>query len=186
MQSSTTALDFINFSREEVAELFILTKVGDSNAFIELSEKVRNICYSYFLSKYKQGKIRNIDDVDDLTNNVYLSFAEQYKNIENLEFWLRRVLFLNFINWYKKNRKWKMFELKDYHLNNDKINHTDKLDSEIILAFVGELSSEKQNILKMRFWESLKFAEIAENIGKSEDAVKKMFYRTIADLKNNF
>jgi len=35
----------------------------------------------------------------------------------------------------------------------------------------------------MRFWEDLKFAEIAENLGKSEDAIKKMFYRTIDELK---
>ena len=186
MQASTAILDFINFSQEEVEELFIQTRSGDSQAFIKLSAKVRNICYSYFLLKYKQGKIINIDDVDDLTNNVYLSFAEQYQNIENLEYWLRRVLFLNFVGWYKKNRKWKMFELKDCYLQDYKINPSEKLDSEIILAYVGAISSDKQMILKMRFWEGLKFADIADIMGKSEDAVKKMFYRTIEDLKNIF
>ncbi|MGE5811815.1 MAG: hypothetical protein ACM339_09950 [Ignavibacteria bacterium] len=36
----------------------------------------------------------------------------------------------------------------------------------------------------MRFWEELKFSEIAENLNKTEDAVKKMFYRTIDELKS--
>ena len=71
-------LNHINFSRKELGELFTLAKNGDSNAFNKLSEYIRNICYSYFLSKHRQNRIKNIDDVDDLTNNVYLSFAEQY------------------------------------------------------------------------------------------------------------
>ena len=66
------------------------------------------------------------------------------------------------------------------------LNPNDKLDAEKILSVVDTLSSDKQKILKMRFWEGLKFAEIAESIGKSEDAVKKMFYRTIEELKNKF
>jgi RNA polymerase sigma factor (sigma-70 family) len=45
------------------------------------------------------------------------------------------------------------------------------------------LVEDKQKIIKMRFWENLKFSEIAENLNKSEDAVKKMFYRIIEELK---
>lgn len=180
-------LNYINFSQAELKELFTSATNGDSAAFKELSGYVRNICYSYFLSKHRQGKIRNIDDVDDLTNNVYLSFAEQYQNIENLEFWLRRVLFLNFINWHKKNSSRKMFELNEsIALESNELSPVDKLDAEKILSEVETLSKEKQMILKLRFWEGLKFNEIAENLGKSEAAVKKMFYRVIEELKNKF
>ena len=63
------------------------------------------------------------------------------------------------------------------------MNPGDKVDAEKILSLLNTLSEEKQKILKMRFWEDLKFAEIAENLNKSEDAVKKMFYRTIEELK---
>ncbi len=184
---STQKLNYINFSQQELEELFSSSKRGDSAAFSELSGYIRNICYSYFLSKQRQGKIRNIEDVDDLANNVYLSFAEQYQNIENLEFWLRRVLFLNFVSWYKKNNSRKMFELNEaIYIENKDLNPNDKLDADKVLAVLDTLSNDKQKILKMRFWEGLKFAEIAESIGKSEDAVKKMFYRTIEELKSKF
>jgi RNA polymerase sigma-70 factor, ECF subfamily len=177
-------LNYINFSQKELGKLFSSARDGDAAAFKELSGYVRNICYSYFLSKHRQGKIRNIEDVDDLTNNVYLSFAEQYQNIENLEFWLRRVLFLNFISWHKKNSSHKTFELNEaYYVEDKEMNPNDKIDAEKILSLLNTLSSDKQKILKMRFWEGLKFAEIAESINKSEDAVKKMFYRTIEELK---
>ena len=35
----------------------------------------------------------------------------------------------------------------------------------------------------MRYWEEFKFAEIAAKLGKKEAAVKKMFYRTIDEIK---
>lgn len=177
-------LNYLNFNQKELEELFSKSKEGDSKAFESLSGYVRNISHSYFLSKYRQGRIINKDDVDDLSNNVYLSFAEQYEKIENLEFWLRRVLFLNFISWNKKKSQHQTIELEEvYYLKSEEINPADITDANKILSIIDTLSEEKQRIIKMRFWENLKFAEIAENLNKSEDAVKKMFYRTIDELK---
>jgi RNA polymerase sigma-70 factor (ECF subfamily) len=177
-------LNYINFTQKELEQLFTAAREGDSKSFDELSGYVRHISYSYFLSKHRQGKIINKDDVDDLTNNVFLSFAEQYHKVENLEFWLRRVLFLTFVNWYKKNKNRRTFELEEArYMPNQELNPGDKVDAGKILEVLDTLSPDKQKILKMRFWEDLKFAEIAEKLNKSEDAVKKMFYRTIEEIK---
>lgn len=178
-------LNYMNFTHKDLDELFIDARSGNSKAFDSLSGYVRHISHSYFLSKYRQGRIINKDDVDDLSNNVYLSFAEQYHKIENLEFWLRRVLFLNFINWHKKNTQYRNLELEEAHyISQEGITPAETLDAEKILSIVDTLSEEKQKIIKMRFWEDLKFSEIAENLNKTEDAVKKMFYRTIEELKS--
>lgn len=177
-------LNYVNFTRNELEELFVNSKNGDNKSFEALSGYVRHISFSYFQSKQRSGKIVNVEDVDDLTNNVYLSFAEQYHKIDNLEFWLRRVLFLNFINWYKKSRSSKLLELnKAMFIENNGLSSADKIDAEKILMHLDKLSEEKQKVIRMRFWEDLKFSEIAENLNKSEDAVKKMFYRTIEELK---
>jgi RNA polymerase sigma-70 factor (ECF subfamily) len=178
-------LNYINFTQNELDDLFVNSKNGDNKAFESLSGYVRHISYSYFQSKQRSGKIINMDDVDDLTNNVYLSFAEQYHKIDNLEFWLRRVLFLNFVNWYKKNKSSKLFELNEAnYIENKEIHPGDSIDVQKILSNLDKLSEEKQKVIRMRFWEDLKFSEIAENLNKSEDAVKKMFYRTIEELKD--
>ena len=178
-------INYINFPQKELNKLISSARTGDSKAFEKLSKHVRNISYSYFLSKHRLGKIKNIDDVDDLTNTVYLSFAEQYHKIENLEYWLRRVLFLNFINFYKKNKTQRMFGLEEAHyVEHTDMNPGDNVDVEKIISLLNILSDDKQSIIKMRFWEGLKFNEIADKINKSEDAVKKMFYRTIEELKN--
>lgn len=146
---------------------------------------MREISYSYFLSKYHAKKIANKDDVDDLTSNVYISFAEQYQKIATIENWLRRVLFLTFVRWYKKSRAKRTFELNEEITVDDSSHKTDEgFDFGVALKAMDKLSEEKQEIIKLRFWGDFKFSEIAEQLGKKEAAVKKMFYRSIEELKN--
>lgn len=71
-----------------------------------------------------------------------------------------------------------------FYLKEENENPGNKVDAAKILSVLDTLSSDKQKIIKLRFYEDLKFSEIAEILNKSEDAVKKMFYRTIEELKN--
>lgn len=127
----------------------------------------------------------NIDDAEDLTQSVYLSFAKQYQNIEVIEKWLRRVLFLNFVKWYKVNKQKRTSELKEnIPVPDDTVESSTLVDADTILSVLDTMSEEKQEIVKLRFWGDLKFAEIAEKMNKNEAAVKKMFYRTLLDIKD--
>lgn len=146
---------------------------------------MREISYSYFLSKHRAHKIVNKDDVDDLATNVYIAFAEQYHKIDFIENWLRRVLFLTYVRWYKQNNQRRAIELNEEITADDSNLRTDEgFDVNAILGVLDTLSEEKQEIVKMRFWGDLKFAEIAEKLNKNEAAIKKMFYRTIEEIKN--
>lgn len=122
--------------------------------------------------------------MDDLTNNVYLAFAEQYHSIESLENWLRRVLFLTFVKWYK-NQKSKstapLYENVEYDGGLEQ--KADQFDVDAVLKILSTMSEEKQEIVRLRFWGDSKFSEIAEKLDKNEAAVKKMFYRTIIEIK---
>jgi RNA polymerase sigma-70 factor (ECF subfamily) len=123
--------------------------------------------------------------VDDLASTVYIAFAEQYHKIEVIENWLRRVLFLTFVRWYKQNNLRRTFELNEEITADDSnIRTDDGFDVNAILNMLDTLSEEKQEIVKLRFWGDLKFSEIAERLNKNEAAIKKMFYRTIEELKN--
>ena len=146
---------------------------------------MREISYSYFLSKHRAHKITNKDDVDDLATNVYIAFAEQYHKIDIIENWLRRVLFFTFVRWYKQNNQRRTIELNEDITADDSNLRTDEgFDVNAILKILDTLSDDKQEIVKLRFWGDLKFSEIAEKLNKNEAAIKKMFYRTIEELKN--
>ena len=94
-------------------------------------------------------------------------------------------MFLTFVRWYKKSRSKRTFELNEEITADDSNIRIDEgFDVGVVLKSLDKLSEEKQEIIKLRFWGDLKFSEIAKQLGKNEAAVKKMFYRSIDELKN--
>ena len=179
------AKTYRTFTNEELTVLLSSASNGDLRSFNEISKHVRSISFSYFLSKYKSGKLKNRDDADDLANDVFLAFSDQYKKIENIEHWLRRVLFLTFVNWYKKQKKHSYSQIYDNLTVEDSApNFGDNIDLQKIYSIVSGLKESKQEIIKMRFWEGLKFNEISEKLDKNESAVKKMLYRTLEEIRS--
>ncbi len=177
-------LTYHNFSGDELEKHLRLAISGNSDSFTKVSTAIRSIAYNYFEIKQKSGKLQNIEDAEDLANNVYLSFAEQYHKIQNIEHWLRRVVFLTFVNWYKKQKKHPHFELDEaYDVNAETPDPDISLDSKKAVEILNTLSEKKRDIIKMRFWEGLKFSEIADKLEKNEAAIKKMLYRTLEEIK---
>ena len=175
---------YSNFSKEELDALLEKAKTGDHLSFSKISVIIREISYSYFFSKFSLGKIQSKDDVDDLCQNLFLSFSKQYQNIENIENWLRRVLFLTYVNWYKKSSQNKSFEFDEsYYQKDDTEDIVGRADHETIVNILNTLDQKKQQIIKLRFWGGPKFSEIAEKLDGNEAAIKKMFYRTLEELK---
>lgn len=92
---------------------------------------------------------------------------------------------MTYVRWYKQNKQQRTFELNEEITADDTNLRTDEsLDINAVLQVLDTLSEEKQEIVKMRFWGDLKFAEIAGKLNKNEAAIKKMFYRTIEEIKN--
>jgi RNA polymerase sigma factor (sigma-70 family) len=181
---NSSKLSYQTFKRADLDVLVTKSKAGDEAAFGKLAGIVHQLAFGYFESKFRLGKIRNIDDAEDLAQNVYIAFQNQFNEIDNLENWLRRVLFLNFINYYKKCKAHKFFDV-DEVLRKKKIaeDHGSLYDVEMIMTVLKTLSEEKQIVLKMRIYDDLSFPDIAGEINKSVDAVKKIYYRTIEEIQ---
>jgi len=176
---------YYNFSKEELSELLELSKNGNTFSFDKLSGLIRSISFSYFKSKYNYGKLQTIDDADDLANDVFIAFAKQYQKIMDIEKWLRRVLFLTFVNFYKKQQSKTFFEFDESFYKDDASKDISiNIDSQKIITIISTLKDPKDKIIKMRFWEGMKFNEIAEKLSRNEAAVKKMFYRSIEEIRN--
>ncbi len=174
---------YYSFSGKALQELLDKVRKGELQYYDKLSSLVRAIAYSYFKSKYSYRKLNSLDDAEDLANDVFLSFAKQYQDIEKLENWLRRVLFLTFVNFYKKRKS--NLEYNDELYNDDKHeNEFSNVDMEKVSSIIKTLKDPKDKIIRMRFWEGMQFNEIAEKLNRNEPAIKKMFYRTLEEIKN--
>ena len=50
---------------------------------------------------------------------------------------------------------------------------------------MAELTNEQQMVLQLRYGGSMRFREVAEQMGKSENAVKQLQLRALASLQRN-
>lgn len=181
---NSSKLSYQTFKKADLDLLVTKSKAGDELSFGNLASIVHQLAFGYFESKYRLGKIRNLEDAEDLAQNVYIAFQNQFTEIDNVENWLRRVLFLNFINYYKKSKAHKFYDV-DEVLRKKKVaeDHGSSFDVQMILGVLKTLSEEKQVVLKMRIYDDLSFPDIADEINKSVDAVKKIYYRTIEEIQ---
>lgn len=112
-------------------------------------------------------------------------FAEKYNEIDQLENWLLKVLFLTFIRWYKRIKTKGTFQLDETISTSASVEqNSDLIDAGKAADILKNMSEEKQKIVQLRIWGGLKFQEIAEELKKSEVAVKKMYYRTLEEIKD--
>lgn len=177
-------ISFLTFSQGHLQELVSKARAGDSAAFSKLAGIISGIALEYFLAKHRMGKIALKEDAEDLAQNVHLSFTEQFSKIDSVEHWLRKVLFYTFVTFYKRSKSKTV--VRDERVTAgkmifDKID--EKLDVQKILAIVSTLSEEKQTVIRHRFWDGMKFEDIGNLICKKPDAVKKIFYRAIIEIK---
>ena len=56
----------------------------------------------------------------------------------------------------------------------------------VFLDFLETLGEEKKDIVVMRIWEDLSYQEIAQVLGKSEEACRQLFSRTMKALCDHF
>lgn len=132
---------------------------------------------------HRNQKIAKLDDVEELTNTVFLAFAEEYQEIKNISYWLRRVLFRTYIIYYKKNKD-RSSILKAEATSEPGLNKAKNMMDLNILKVLTLLGEEKQKILRLKLWANVNFSLIAENIKKSESEVYKIFVRTLITIKN--
>lgn len=56
-------------------------------------------------------------------------------------------------------------------------------DADALTLAMARLSGDHQAVLRLRYWEGLSFPEIGERLGRSPDAVRKLWYRAVERLQ---
>ncbi len=138
--------------------------------------------FVYFKTYHKET-------AEDLTSKTFMKALENIKNydakIGTFSSWLYRIARNTVIDHYRTSKN--TSDIEDvWDLSSDQDIQLDfeaKEDLAKVKAHLAKLSPENRDIVILRVWQEMSYAEIAEVLGKSEGSCKMMFSRTIAKLK---
>lgn len=151
---------------------------------IENKEKYFEILYreyNNFVSKIVFSIIKNKDDAEDITQNIFMKIYKlpvEKLPTKNETSWLYAVSKNETLNYIKSKKKdINIEELQIYAKEN---NILDEIDFK---GLIKELDTEEELIVKLKTEYNFTFKEIAKVLGKNENTVKWKYYSALHTLK---
>lgn len=161
----------------------------DKDAFGELYERYRDRIYNYIY--YRTS---NSHEAEDLTARVFMRAMKHIGAYvdQGVPFsaWLYRIARNMVANWYRDNSRRQTIGLDDitqWHVGEEGAElavqiHEDKAN---LLAAISRLPADRQELLVLKFVDQLPNAEIGDIMGRSEGAIKSLYHRTLAALRDD-
>jgi RNA polymerase sigma-70 factor (ECF subfamily) len=150
--------------------------------------------YGGAIFAYVRLQITSREDAEDLTLEVF-TLALEHDNLTSLEegeklAWLRRVAHNKIIDSYRRATRRPVVELEKVRemLFEDEAGSPEQmaLQREVYTQLhrtIQRLPQQQQQLLRLRYGDGLRFAEIAALLNKREEALRKLLSRTLATLR---
>jgi RNA polymerase sigma-70 factor, ECF subfamily len=143
--------------------------------------------YVQSIYRYAYSRVGSTHEAEDITSQTFMSAYEslaRYRERGQFSAWLFRIAQSKINDYFR--RSWREVGLDMIA----ELQREDALGTLIraeelsrIRSLINQLSEEEQELIRLRYVADLSFAEIADLLGKREDAVKKSAYRLLARLK---
>jgi len=172
--------------RLEAATDELLAGRGDANSFAELYERYLPTVY-----RYVGARVRSREEAEDLTSEAFRHMWTGrcgYRGFGTFRAWLFSIVRRTVAEHYRQRQPIAELApavaervLDEAPTPEDRIVQDER--EFYARGLLGQLGEEQQEILRLRFAAELTYAEISVIIGKREDAVKKIAYRTLKFLR---
>ncbi|QPC84744.1 sigma-70 family RNA polymerase sigma factor [Phototrophicus methaneseepsis] len=168
-------------------ELIELAK-DDREAFGELYERYMPKIYNYIY--YRTG---NQQDAEDLTARVFYRAMGHIENYVDkgvpFQAWLYRIAHNLVANFHRDQGRRKIIPLDDYVAHTLRSDAPDKQaeaseEQAALMAAIGRLPAERQQLLILKFIQQKSNAEIGEIMNRTEGAIKSLYHRTLLALRD--
>lgn len=185
-QISTAEGESQSAAQEEAA--LVCQAKSDPAAFGVLYERYIDRVYAYIYHR-----VGNAQDTEDLTARTFYRALDKLHTYEDrgLPFsaWLFRIAHNLVANWHRDHSRRNFLSL-------DRLWFTSKEDDtpeakveeeerhEALWDAINELPDDRRNLLLYKFSSRLSNLEIGEMMDKSESAIKSLYFRTLASLRN--
>jgi len=160
----------------------------DREAFGKLYELYVDRIYNYVY--YRTG---NSHDAEDLTARIFYRAIRHIGNYQDqgapFAAWLYRIARNMVANWYRDNKSNRLLPLESAYGRGDRDGPEAAVelmeDRDALLAAIRDLPPERQELLILKFVERLPNAKIGQIMGRTEGAIKLLYYRTLRSLRQD-
>ncbi len=178
----------------------------DEITFIEQLQNVRTKeqAFKKLVTTYKERlywHIRKIvvshDDADDVLQNTFIKIfrgIDNFKQESQLFSWMYRIATNESISFINKRAKEKNVDIADYqqqltsNLSSDNMFSGDEIQL-ILQKAIKTLPTKQQLVFNMKYFDNLKYKQIAEILETSEGALKASYFHAVRKVeefvKNN-
>lgn len=147
--------------------------------------------YVRLIYQFIYFKTQHKETAEDLTSTTFMKALESISQFDSqkgsFKTWLYQIARNSVIDHYRAFHS--TSDLNDFWDISSPENVKDQVDKNLEWQKVGKylkkLKPEQREIILLRLWSDLPFAEIAEIMGKSEPNCKMMFKRSLEELKAN-
>ena len=159
---------------------------GDREAFGELYRaRVASV------GRYVGAILRDVDRTEDaVAQTFFLAWRDlrKLRKVERFDAWLFRIAHNHAINLVRRNIPTQSLEDAPEPLDAAGFASPEealerRIDSERVRAALLDLPAARREVLVLRFFHERSHAEVARQLGKSEQAVRAMQYRALGQLR---
>lgn len=175
-------------AKDEI-NLILQVQQWDLDSFTPLYEKYFQKIYSFALMK-ADGNIQVAEDVTATT------FMKAFENInkfsaekEGSSFvaWIYNIAYHSLIDVLKRKESDSINDESNISDNSDYVDYFQKhVQTEQILAYLGELWGDKKDLFILRIRENLSYDEVAEVLWKRSSTCRKEFSKLVKKVANHF
>jgi len=139
--------------------------------------------------RYVYSRVGSAHEAEDITSQTFMAAYEslaRYRERGQFSAWLFRIARSKLNDHFRRSRREVRLEAAGEILEREDALGTLIRAEELsqIRSIIKDLDEDEQELIRLRYVADLSFVEIAELLGRREDAVKKSVYRLLARLKS--
>lgn len=175
--------DMDSITQDEIPRLIAAAR-QDPAAFARVYE-----CYVQPIYRYALSRTGSVHEAEDITSQTFITAYESLKRYDErgqFSAWLFRIARSKIIDHFRRSKREVGLQAAGRI-----VEQHDTLGSLIYREQLGRLreiirgaTEAEQDLIRLRYVADLSFAEMAEVLGKREEAVKKSLYRLLGRLKD--
>ncbi len=175
-----------NEAAKGMKEMILRAKNGDRSAFDTLYNT-----YAIPVYRYVFLRLRNVNDAEDITQETFMKayqaierYSDETGNMLPYLFTIARNLLINHTK--KKRPEVYLPEEMNKHEGSEQASDLAmaRERTEEIRSAMSQLSETEREIVELKFFGELSYTEIAEILGKREDAIRQHVARSIKKMRS--